>query len=48
MQQELAGLAMEKAVFQVRLWQEEDPASPVIVDGRGYAATGAEWTGWSS
>ncbi len=34
MQQELADLAMEKAVFQVRLWQEENSSSPVTVDGR--------------
>lgn len=34
MQGELAGLAMEKAVFRVRLWQEDDAASPVTVGGR--------------
>jgi len=37
MQAELAGLAMEKAVFRVRLWRDEDPASPVTVDGRPLA-----------
>jgi DNA repair protein RecN (Recombination protein N) len=35
MEQELADLAMEKAVFRVRLWQEENSVSPVAVGGRG-------------
>ena len=44
MQDEMAGLAMEKAVFQVRLWQEEDSGSPVTVDGRqvGYDRGGVD------
>jgi DNA repair protein RecN (Recombination protein N) len=37
MQEELAGLAMENAVFQVRLWLDEDANSPVILDGRRLA-----------
>ncbi len=44
MQEELAGLAMENAVFQVRLWQDEDASSPVTVDGRalGYDRGGVD------
>ncbi len=44
MQQELAGLAMEKAVFRVRMWQDEEVASPVVLGGRavGYDRGGVD------